>query len=307
VVLSIVTLIIIDMSGGTPKNQRSTDNHLEKASSNIETVASELGCSSRIVDLAETLYPQILDGRNKQIQKIEPAALAVLYLAAKIQEEPIDPEEIASINSVSTSKDIILRRARDFTNLLSLDLKPFFDANPYINRFCEDLNLGEEIKERSFEIINYCSKKGLTSGKEPSAMAAGAIYLAGIELDENITQEEIGDVANISTVTIRNRYQEQQKAIREIESIPSEPHSTIDWYANRMNLPKHIEQRAHQILSRSNKEVNEIDEPLKWAAAAIKLAGEENDCSIGGMALKEPMSSNPGSILSIKGELKRSI
>lgn len=48
----------------------------------------------------------------------------------------------------------------------------------------------------------------LLSGKSSTGLAAGAIYAATLLTNEKITQEEIAEVAEISEVTIRKRYQE---------------------------------------------------------------------------------------------------
>jgi Transcription initiation factor IIB (TFIIB) len=50
--------------------------------------------------------------------------------------------------------------------------------------------------------------KDLTSGRGPTGVAAAAIYIASIALNERRTQREVAEVAGVTEVTIRNRYKE---------------------------------------------------------------------------------------------------
>jgi transcription initiation factor TFIIB len=48
----------------------------------------------------------------------------------------------------------------------------------------------------------------LTSGRGPTGIAAAATYVATVLTNERRTQREIAEVANVTEVTIRNRYKE---------------------------------------------------------------------------------------------------
>jgi transcription initiation factor TFIIB len=50
--------------------------------------------------------------------------------------------------------------------------------------------------------------EGITSGKDPTCIAAAALYIASIMEGERRTQREIGEVAGVTEVTVRNRYKE---------------------------------------------------------------------------------------------------
>ncbi|MCD2204493.1 transcription initiation factor IIB 3, partial [Halobacterium sp. KA-6] len=76
-----------------------------------------------------------------------------------------------------------------------------------------DLDLSEETTAKAREIIDTSAEQGLLSGKSPSGFAAAAIYAASLLCNEKKTQREVADVANVTEVTIRNRYQEQIEAM----------------------------------------------------------------------------------------------
>jgi len=46
------------------------------------------------------------------------------------------------------------------------------------------------------------------SGRGPTGVAAAAIYIASIMMNERRTQREVAEVAGVTEVTIRNRYKE---------------------------------------------------------------------------------------------------
>jgi transcription initiation factor TFIIB len=76
------------------------------------------------------------------------------------------------------------------------------------------LGVSDAIHQRTEEIVDEILDTHLVSGRNPRAIAAGAIYNAAIDFNKShteITQSEIADVADLSEVTIRNRYQEQRE------------------------------------------------------------------------------------------------
>lgn len=69
------------------------------------------------------------------------------------------------------------------------------------------------MKMKPTEIIDKSAKQGLLSGKSPTGFAAAAIYAAAFLCTEKKTQEEVAEVAQVTAVPIRNRYQEQIEAV----------------------------------------------------------------------------------------------
>ena len=60
-------------------------------------------------------------------------------------------------------------------------------------------------QQLAVEIINQAIDNKLTIGKDPSGMAASALYLAGIMKGEKRTQQSLAKVAHVTEVTIRHR------------------------------------------------------------------------------------------------------
>jgi len=293
--------------GGEPESQRSKEENLKKAFSEMSRVASELGLPTEVIDFSETMYRQVLKSRDKQYWDIEVTAMAVLYVATKTQGKAINPDEIADVDRVSTTKKRLLRRAKQVNNLLSLDIEAFYDSSSHIDRYCEELDVSEDVRERSHEITDVCSEAGIAGGKNPSGWAAAAIYLAATEYDEKIKQSEIADAASVTTVTVRNRYQEQRDAVREMESIPSDPYEVVDWHSDRVGVSDQIRERAHNILKCAREHSHPISESPVWAASALRKASEEYENPVSKKALKEPIAVDSEEINSKRRDLESAL
>ena len=293
--------------GGEPESQESKEENLKKAFSEMSRVGTELGLPTEVIEFSETMYRQVLKSRDKQYWDIEVTAMAVLYVAAKSQGQAINPDEIADVDRVSTSKKRLLRRAKQVSNLLSLDIEAFYDSSSHIDRYCEELDVSEDVERRAHEITDICSEAGIAGGKNPSGWAAAAIYLAATEYDEKIKQSEIADAASVTTVTVRNRYQEQRDAVREMESLPSDPYEVVDWYSDRVGVSDQIQERVYNILKCAEEHSHPISESPAWAAAALRKASEEYENPVSKKALKEPIAVDSEEINSKRRELENAL
>ncbi len=83
----------------------------------------------------------------------------------------------------------------------------------YVPRFSSELGVSEQVKMQANSIIDETAEQGLLSGKSPTGYAAAALYAASLLCNKKKTQREVGDVAQVTEVTIRNRYQEQNEAM----------------------------------------------------------------------------------------------
>jgi transcription initiation factor TFIIB len=94
---------------------------------------------------------------------------------------------------------------------LNLEIKPA-DPESYVPRFVSDLDLSDEVERRARELLSTAKQEGVHSGKSPVGLAAAAVYAASLLANEKVTQSAVSEVANISEVTIRNRYHELLEA-----------------------------------------------------------------------------------------------
>lgn len=139
-------------------------------------------------------------------RSIEGVATSCLYAACRQGDIPRSLEEVTDISRVE--KKEIGRTYRYIAHELSLEVDPT-DPKKYVPRFCSELGSSKAVQSKAREIIDTSTEQGLLSGKSPTGFAAAAIYAASILCDEKKTQREIAEVAQVTEMTIRNRYQEQ--------------------------------------------------------------------------------------------------
>ena len=58
------------------------------------------------------------------------------------------------------------------------------------------------------KILSAARELRLTSGRAPKGIAAAATYIASTLTGQMMTQREIAEIAQVTEVTIRNRYKE---------------------------------------------------------------------------------------------------
>ena len=153
----------------------------------------------------------IIKGRDKNV-----VAVAVVYTAIRLLDLPIPLDSVAKASGIR-GKDIG-RIYRDISKKLHLEITPV-GVEKYIMEFSEGLNLSEEAKITAMEIYQQAREKEILSGKSPPGVAAGILYIASILSNDRKTQKEIGQIAGVTEVTVRNRFKEIEKKL-EI-SLPS--------------------------------------------------------------------------------------
>lgn len=186
------------------------ERNLQFALSEIDRMASGLGVPRSIREVASVLYRRALEEDLIRGRSIEGVATSALYAACRMEGVPRSLEEVSAVSRVDQKE--IGRTYRYISQELSLEMKPV-DPKKYVPRFCSELELPEEVQVKANEIIDTSAEKGLLSGKSPTGYAAAAIYAAGLLCNEKRTQREVSGVAQVTEVTIRNRYQEQIEAM----------------------------------------------------------------------------------------------
>ena len=186
------------------------ERNLQFALSEIDRMASALGVPRSVREVASVTYRRALDEDLIRGRSIEGVATACLYAACRQEGIPRSLEEVTEISRIEQKE--IARTYRYVAQELSLKMEPV-DPKQYVPRFVSELGVSEEVQARANEIIDVTAEKGLLSGKSPTGYAAAAIYAASLLCNEKKTQCEVADVAQVTEVTIRNRYQEQIEAM----------------------------------------------------------------------------------------------
>lgn len=201
-----------------------TDNpgerNLQYALGELNRMAGALGVPKSVQEVGAIIYRRALDEDLIRGRSIEGIAAAALYAACRKEALPRSLDEVTDVARVDLVE--IGRAYRYLAGELELRIEPT-DPNKYVPRFCSALGVTEEIERTASEIVDITTDQGLHTGKSPAGFAGAAIYAAGILCNDKRTQEAVAEAADVTIVTIRNRYQEQMEAIEGASLAPERP------------------------------------------------------------------------------------
>ncbi|QHS17428.1 transcription initiation factor IIB [Halopenitus persicus] len=198
------------------RTRDSKERNLKQALGEIDRMASALGLPENVRETASVIYRRALDEDLLPGRSIEGVATASLYAAARQAGTPRSLDEITNVSRVE--KDEIARTYRYVVRELKLEIQPA-DPESYVPRFASDLGLSDEAEMRARQLLDTAKDQGVHSGKSPVGLAAAAVYAASLLTNEKVTQNEVSEVANISEVTIRNRYHELLDAEEDVATL----------------------------------------------------------------------------------------
>ncbi|MFP8889463.1 transcription initiation factor IIB [Natrialbaceae archaeon A-CW2] len=191
------------------RTRDSKERNLKQALGEIDRMASALGLPENVRETASVIYRRALDEDLLPGRSIEGVATAALYAAARQAGTPRSLDEISAVSRVDRME--LTRTYRYIVRQLNLEIKPA-DPESYVPRFISDLDLSDETERRARDLLGSAREKGVHSGKSPVGLAAASVYAAALLTNEKVTQNDVSEVANISEVTIRNRYKELLEA-----------------------------------------------------------------------------------------------
>jgi transcription initiation factor TFIIB len=82
----------------------------------------------------------------------------------------------------------------------------------FIPRFASELSISDEIRRLAERLPQEAEEAGIANGHNPAGVAAGCIYQAAQTGNEELSQQEVGECAQVSTVTGRERWREIKSA-----------------------------------------------------------------------------------------------
>ncbi|NHN41965.1 transcription initiation factor IIB [Halorubellus sp. JP-L1] len=187
------------------RTRDSQERNLKQALGEIDRMASALGLPKNVRETASVVYRRALEDGLLPGRSIEGVATASLHAAARQAGSPRTVDEVERVSRVDEQE--FTRTYRYLVKELSLEVQPA-DPASYLPRFASDLDASDAVERRARELVETAKREAVHSGKSPVGIAAAAIYAAGLLEDAELTQREVGEAADVSEVTIRDRYRE---------------------------------------------------------------------------------------------------
>jgi transcription initiation factor TFIIB len=183
----------------------SIQRNLSHALSEISKLSYSLNLPRNVVETSSVIYRRAIQMRLIRGRAIRYMAVASIYMACR------QCGVLRSLNDVAEAADISRKDAARNYRFLVKKLKasvPQVDPQGYISKIVIRLGLKGETERLAKVILKMSSEMKLTSGRSASGIAAACVYISCKLTGERKTQGDIAREAQVTEVTIRNRYKE---------------------------------------------------------------------------------------------------
>jgi len=191
--------------------QSSIERNLAQAQMELDRLGSQLGLPKRVKDRALEIYRKALESGLVRGRSIESVVAASIYAACREMRVPRTLDEIARYTRAGR-KDVA-RCYRLLVREASVRI-PLPNPVDFVPRIGELLGLSAITVRKAIEILRRAREAGITAGKDPAGLAAAAIYIAALLTGEVRTQKEVAQAAQVTEVTVRNRYKELARRLK---------------------------------------------------------------------------------------------
>ena len=182
-----------------------TERNLAFALSEISKISNTLNLPKNIVETASVIYRKAVKEHLIRGRSIQGVTAAAIYMACRQCGLARTIDEIAAASNIN--KKEVGRSYRFLVKELDYFIPPL-KPGQYITKFSNQLTMQGKVEEIAHKILTIASELKLTSGRGPTGIAAAASYIASVLTGERKTQREIAEIAQVTEVTIRNRYKE---------------------------------------------------------------------------------------------------
>ena len=176
----------------------------------LQRLSEKLHIPSSVQDMAAVIYRKALNKGLVRGRNIAMIVAGSLYAACRFTKIPRTLKEITQ-GSLRDRKEIS-RAYRLIVRNLKMKM-PIDDPIDYVTKIAEKAGVSSDVEGLAIKIIRDAKKKHAAMGKEPSGLAAAALYIASKLKKENITQSHLAKAADVTEVTIRNRKKDLMKKL----------------------------------------------------------------------------------------------
>ena len=189
---------------------KSSDRNFRIAFNELSKLKDKLGLSDVTIEKTAYIYRKAVEKNLIRGRSITSLLGASLYAACRESETPRTLKDVELVSNVKRKE-----LAKCYRVLVErLDLKmPVVNSIYCIARIANKIGISEKSKRFAAKILHDYEQSGEVAGKSTTGLAATALYLACVKMDERYSQRDISKAANITEVTIRNRAAAMRKTL----------------------------------------------------------------------------------------------
>jgi len=185
------------------KNERK----IVEALTYLNQMCALINLPDQVSETAALLLRKIFSSIQPRVDKLKILALASIVLASRKHGIPVRVRELLARFNIDEEEywkfisDVYFKADIN-------EFKAYVDPRKYLPSIISNLQLSQKAYVLAAKIIDILKREGLAEGKDPAGIAAAAVYIASILVDEKKTQKQVAEAANVTEVTIRNRYRD---------------------------------------------------------------------------------------------------
>ncbi|XP_051868340.1 transcription initiation factor IIB isoform X1 [Narcine bancroftii] len=185
------------------RTMSSSDRAMMNAFKEISNMSDRINLPRNIVDRTNNLFKQVYEQKSLKGRSNDAIASACLYIACRQEGVPRTFKEICAVSRIPKKEigrcfKLILKALETSVDLIT--------TGDFMSRFCSNLGLPKQVQMAATHIARKAVELDLVPGRSPISVAAAAIYMASQASADKRTQKEIGDIAGVADVTIRQSY-----------------------------------------------------------------------------------------------------
>lgn len=188
----------------------SADRNLAAAMGELDRMCSMLNLPMSVKEHAAVTYRKALSYDLIRGRSIDAFIAASIYAACRFMSIPRSFKLVVEVSKREEREVGLMYR----TILKELNMKPPVNTPfKYIPRIASELNLPREVELRAVELIREAKQGRRLASKDPIGVAAGSLLLASELLGYDVVQRVLSESADVTGVTLRNRYRDLKKAL----------------------------------------------------------------------------------------------
>jgi transcription initiation factor TFIIB len=193
----------------------STEKNLAIALSEISRISDTLNLPRNILESSAITYRKAVNEGLIRGRSIKGIATAATYLACRQSKLVRTVAELSKVSGIN--KKEIASNYRFLVRKLKIFVPPV-KPNQHITKLSNQMGLDGMTEGIAHKILIGAKKQKLTSGRGAKGIATAACYIASIVAGDYRTQREFAEAADLTEVTIRNRYREMMRRLKIIIS-----------------------------------------------------------------------------------------
>ena len=194
------------------RNSRSanTVKSYQKAFILLDGIRTKLALPEPVVERTAYIFRKISAKKILSGRSTAGILCATVYIACRLTNTPRTLQDVADAGNIKR------KNMQKIYRYLVKEMNIYPEAyNPseFVARISKAVNASEKTERYAFRITSLAEKRGITTSKNPIAVAAAATYLATLKNNEKVSQLKISEISGISAVTIRDRAKEIKKGL----------------------------------------------------------------------------------------------